>query len=285
MTAQALLGTGEGRIIITACREDQKSWIGKGAPLTYFAQALGDGLRGRGPRNNGGFISAYGLYEHVYTTVKEVAWDDKRQTQEPELTVIKGVGPYAVALYRGASSLGEFDAEERVPTEGAVNEVKPEKAARVFSQHVIQSGGVNFGQNNKIDIQGDVVAGDQVAGDKIDARGAQGFINRPTGPVTQHFGTQITNYYQTASEVPESAMATWSAGARTLYGLLRDRWFDTNDLEDLTFQLNLDWDNLRGDTKMAKARALVAACESLGLTENLRRLMRLARPNLKDQLA
>lgn len=56
----ALLGTGQGRIIIVACHEQQVSYIGKG-PLTIFTQALVDGLRGKGVRNSNGFISAFSL--------------------------------------------------------------------------------------------------------------------------------------------------------------------------------------------------------------------------------
>jgi hypothetical protein len=59
-------------------------------------------------------------------------------------------------------------------------------------QQVTQSGGVNFGQGNTVSIAGDVVAGDKVIGDKIDARGAQGFVYKASGPVTQNFGTQIS---------------------------------------------------------------------------------------------
>jgi hypothetical protein len=64
-----------------------------------------------------------------------------------------------------------------------VHEVSEKKSERIFNQHIEQSGGVNFGQGNEIDIAGSVVAGDQ-----INAQESQGFINRPSGPVEQHFG-------------------------------------------------------------------------------------------------
>ena len=103
----AILSTGEGRIIMTACRPQQKSWVGNGQ-LTLFTQALIEGLRGQGyVANSNGYISAFGLYEHLYTTVKERAADLGWQ-QEPEFTVLRGVGPFPIALYRGASSLGIF---------------------------------------------------------------------------------------------------------------------------------------------------------------------------------
>jgi uncharacterized caspase-like protein len=46
-TAAALLATGEGRIIITACRDRQFSFVGSG-PRTIFGQILVDTLRGQG---------------------------------------------------------------------------------------------------------------------------------------------------------------------------------------------------------------------------------------------
>jgi hypothetical protein len=129
--ADALLSTGEGRIIITASRREQKSWIGSGE-LTLFAQALVDGLGGKGyVPNNNGYISAFALYEHMYSAIKKAA-DRLGKTQEPELTVLKGVGPFPVSLYRGATDLGAFNAEE-TPVQGtAVREIDPTRSARLF---------------------------------------------------------------------------------------------------------------------------------------------------------
>lgn len=41
-------------------------------------------------------------------------------------------------------------------------------------------------------VRGDKFSGDKFSGDKIDARQSQGFINRPTGPVTQQFGDTVS---------------------------------------------------------------------------------------------
>ncbi len=129
---EALLSTGEGRITITACRPEQKSWIGSGS-LSIFTKAVVDGLKGGAP-NNRGYISAFGLYEHVYSEAKEAA-GEIGQEQEPELTVLKGVGPFPVALYRGASQPGAFDAEESLPAETAIRQVSPEKSQRVYQRY------------------------------------------------------------------------------------------------------------------------------------------------------
>lgn len=132
---EALLSTGEGRIIITACRPEQKSWLGNGS-MTIFAQALADGLSGKGyVVNNSGYVSAFGLYEHVFLTVKESAGNlDK--VQEPELTVLRNVGPFAISLYRGASDLGLFNEQEPVPAETAAREVSPEKSQHMLTKYV-----------------------------------------------------------------------------------------------------------------------------------------------------
>ena len=128
----ALLSTGEGRITITACRSGQRSWIG-GGKLSIFSAALVSGLKGAAPNSNG-YISAFGLYEHLYHETREAA-EGLGQVQEPELTVIKGVGPFPVALFHGASAPGAFDISEDVPIETAVRQISPEKSQRFLNQY------------------------------------------------------------------------------------------------------------------------------------------------------
>jgi hypothetical protein len=134
-TVMALLGTGSGRIIITSCRESQVSYIGWGT-LSIFTQVLVDALRGKGVRNNQGMISAFSLYEQLYAEVKAVVAAQIHAVQEPELTILKGVGPFAVSLYKGASSLGEF-VPEPLPEGSAVRETSPEDSAvKILTQGV-----------------------------------------------------------------------------------------------------------------------------------------------------
>lgn len=206
--SDAILSAGEGRVIITASRPEQKSWIGSGK-LTIFTQALVDGLRGGGyVANKGGYVSAFGLYEHVYLSVKEAAARLHR-TQEPELTVLRGVGPFPVSLYRGATDLGTFDSGERLPERTAARQVDPARSQRLFqnkvrtvtasgagavavgrdvrdstiitgSDNVVIRGGVDTGGSfvgrDKV-VRGDEVHGDKVAGDKTDV----GDISGSTG--------------------------------------------------------------------------------------------------------
>jgi hypothetical protein len=129
----AVLSTGEGRIIITACRPEQKSWIGNGT-TTIFANSLIEGLSGGGyVMNNNGYVSAFSLYEHIFLKVKESA-DKLGELQEPELSILKNVGPFPVAIYRGATSLGDFTSE-RVPPGTATREVSPELSRRMFNRY------------------------------------------------------------------------------------------------------------------------------------------------------
>jgi len=206
-TAAALLSTGSGRVIITACRENQYAYVGEG-DNTIFVQALVDGLRGQGVSSQRGFISAFDLYTRLYFAVTETvqqtvpAATRKRysETQEPELTVLKGVGPFAVALYKGASAtLGDFSAPEQ-PAAGTAVRAVDEAESRAMLERLMsitqtQTGGVSFGVGNTVGEMGDVVGGDKiggdkVGGDKIDAQGSQGFVNHADGAVSQVFGEQ-----------------------------------------------------------------------------------------------
>ncbi|MBK9941552.1 MAG: caspase family protein [Kouleothrix sp.] len=194
----ALLGTGAGRVIISACRESQYSFIGPG-PLTLFTQALVDGLQGKGVASSRGYISVFDLYTHLYFALDEAVPRlipaDLRQRygekQEPELTILKGVGPFAVALYRGATTLGDFEASSTLPEGTAVREVNSAYSQAMLRQHqqtiggnarvgvavagdvhgtithTEQSGGINLGSGNTIGTIGDLVAGDKVQGDTV----------------------------------------------------------------------------------------------------------------------
>lgn len=165
-TSAGLLGTGSGRIIITASRETQKSYIGTGK-LSIFTQALVDGLHGRGVGNHAGYISAYNLYETIYWSVTE-----KTQNQEPELTVLKGIGPFAVALYKGASTPGRFDESLPVPETPAVHQVKHEKAQRSYNQILqIHDGAAATGLGAKAVGKDGILIEGNVSGDVIGSGG------------------------------------------------------------------------------------------------------------------
>ncbi len=161
---EAILSSGEGRIIITACRPEQKSWIGKGK-LSIFTQALVDGMSGKGYiTNNNGYISAFMLYEHIYVYVKDIV-AKMGKVQEPELTVLKGIGPFPVSLYRGAKDLGEFDSKEQFPKCYAAYEISPERS-ECFFKKTSKSTSLIASYNRAVSIQGNLSGSTIVTGDK-----------------------------------------------------------------------------------------------------------------------
>jgi hypothetical protein len=189
-TAAALLATGEGRVIITACRDDQYAFVGKGEQ-TIFARALADGLRGQGVNSRQGYISVFDLYMHLYFAVdeavrREVSPATRKaygETQEPMLNINRGVGPFAVSLHRGAPEPGTL-ATDTPPPEGlAVREFNPSYSQMMAQQFIVgtatvqgdnqgQNVGVNYGSmaQNRQDIRNDAPN-----------QGAQGQFH---GPVT-----------------------------------------------------------------------------------------------------
>ena len=181
----ALLGTGEGRVIITACRETQKSYFSPKEDLTIFADILSEGLRGRGIDSRKGYISAFDLYEHIYTEVKqkvEQRFGKFGLVQEPELTILKGLGVMAIALHRGKIPEGELSNSDRPSSlSGAVHEVEPSESQHQLQQ--ILSGEINLAAGR--DIQNVTI---DKSSKTINAQGSQGFIYEANAPVTQHFG-------------------------------------------------------------------------------------------------
>lgn len=181
----ALLGTGEGRVVITACREKQKSYFSPSEDLTIFADFLSEGLRGRRITNRKGYISAFDLYEHIYTNVKqevEQRFGKFGLVQEPELTILKGVGVMAIALHRGKTPEGDLSESDRPSSlGGAVREVEPTESQYQLQQ--ILSGEINLAAGR--DIQNITI---DKSSKTNNAQGSQGFIDEANAPVTQHFG-------------------------------------------------------------------------------------------------
>ncbi len=182
-TTAALLATGAGRIIITACRAAQLSYVGSGK-LTLFTQALVGGLLGQGVDGRNGYISAFDLYTHVFNAVAEQVQRQFGARQEPELTILKGVGPFAVSLYRGATTLGTFD-ERAAPAPGAAVRPVDEQASQQAFERIMSVGqGVAVGR----DIRDSTVIGR----DQVNVQGSPGAIVGDVGTVSQSFGPRTT---------------------------------------------------------------------------------------------
>jgi hypothetical protein len=206
-----VLNTGEGRVIISACRPDQKSWYLKGDVNTLFVQALLEGLRSsEAIANRGGYIGVFELYQYVYDKVSS----DARRIlntvgQEPVITIREGVGPFPIALYRGGQNLSPdvMPALDEEPAGPGVRIVPPVQAGRDFNYaadgstvstgdtHLTwggdsfggdkkavdrrQSGGVTIGDNPRIN--GTVIGGDHYGSI---------FSGQFHGPVNQVQGNQ-----------------------------------------------------------------------------------------------
>jgi hypothetical protein len=180
--AQALFAQGSGRILIASCKASELSFTG--TPFSLFTRAIVECLCGADAKGGDGLVRALDLALYASRAVSK--WS--RDRQHPTADTQKADN-FAVAYYAaGAKAPLPIDLP---PVDEAQVEADNAQAIRMLQQ-VTQSGGVNFGQGNTVSIAGDVVGGDKIMGDKIDARGAQGFVYKASGPVTQNFGTQIS---------------------------------------------------------------------------------------------
>lgn len=166
--AGALLSAGEGRIIITACREEQKAYFLKQAQTTIFGEKLVAALRGEEIVPRKGAIGVYDLYAYLYDTVSTAVQRLLPEPQEPELTVSKGVGVMAVALYNGRQPTGDLGAGDRPDLQRlgkAVREVDAETSRRLFQQVItLQIGQLAAGNlvgRDLFQVGRDLVRGDQ----------------------------------------------------------------------------------------------------------------------------
>ncbi|NJM07194.1 hypothetical protein HC891_14910, partial [Candidatus Gracilibacteria bacterium] len=139
---RVVVGTGEGRVIIMPA-------VRINTPLLAPARGLcsprrwSTAVQGKGVSSNRGYISVFDLYTHLYFALDEAvprrisAAVRQRygEQQEPELTILKGVGPFPVALYRGATTLGDFAVAGAPPEGTAVRAVNPANALLMLRQH------------------------------------------------------------------------------------------------------------------------------------------------------
>ncbi|MEO7703418.1 MAG: hypothetical protein ABIV92_02135 [Thermoflexales bacterium] len=92
-----------------------------------------------------------------------------------------------------------------------------------------------------------------------------------------------TEIYNHGGASAADATALISDDGKRLAKLLND-YFSEPDLEGLCFEMDVDWENLPGAIKEAKARAMVAHVERRDELAKLQMLVRVARPNLKGQM-
>ena len=147
--------------------------------------------------------------------------------------------------------------------------------AGTVNQHFgdnVDTGGGDYVKGNKRSINtggGAYIAGGvKVGGDFV---GRDKVVNNTTMPATER--PSNTND-QSSAQTPEGK----------LMQQLLNEYFSMEDIEQLCFEMNIDEENLRGATKQGKARAMVLECERAERLGELKRLMRVKRPNLKARL-
>lgn len=91
-------------------------------------------------------------------------------------------------------------------------------------------------------------------------------------------GTQITtNDYGRPADADAAARPA-NPLEKKLYEALSGYAFNLDDLEDLAFDLGVDWDSLRGETKGARARALVEYFVRADRLDDLLKVAKAKRP-------
>lgn len=204
-TAYALLNTGQGRAIVTAAREYQYSIVGSGN-LTIFAQALVQALHGDDVPNRDGMITLFDVYAALYRRVGEqtrpiiprlserMRQQHRDDRQQPEITLLKNTGVMPIALYSGTRAPIALDSNAALPPNTAFRLIDAADAQHAYQQIVSGRDTTIAGR--------DVTT---ITGDQINAPDSRGFVNRPTGPVLQHFGDTVHGSHAVAQAMNGSS--------------------------------------------------------------------------------
>jgi hypothetical protein len=159
------------------------------------------------------------------------------------------------------------------------------------SNTAVGKGGVMIGGDSTgnistgTQISGDYLRGDKVLGNKIRQQvntGGGAYIGGNVTARGDFVGRDkiVNNFGDDAIEANQSPI---QESARPIVALL-NTYFSMDEIESLCFEMGIDDENLRGQTKEAKARSLVRYCVARDRLEELKRLMRVQRPNLRAQL-
>lgn len=151
--AQALFARGAGRVMIASSRADELSYAGK--PYSAFTLALIEALSGEGAAKDDGFVRWLDLALHTRQMVPQ-----RTKDKQHPIADVDHADNFALAYYAAGSAV-----KKGLPFQG-----EPE----IEEEPGMMSGVVN-----------------KAGRDIIDARGAQGAIFNPTGPVTQTFGGPV----------------------------------------------------------------------------------------------
>ena len=86
------------------------------------------------------------------------------------------------------------------------------------------------------------------------------------------------------SQNPEKYESSGNTSSSGRYSLLLEnlvRYFSINDLRTISFELGLDYENLKGDTKQVLARELISYCEHRGQIPDLVAVCKEQRPRVE----
>jgi hypothetical protein len=153
--ANTLLATGTGRAIITASRPGQRSYVLAGRVQSAFGQAFADSLGGGVQSARSGVIGLFELYETLFRQVRDLVQRTLGTVQEPMLTLVQGVGSFAVARHPGAAVGAAAELKPRPDADVPLREVPPgvvHVAMTTIDQRVQNSGssGVQIGAGSQL---------------------------------------------------------------------------------------------------------------------------------------
>lgn len=265
------LAVGAGRAVLSSSQNNEKSWLRKDRVMSIFTYHVIEALSGHAqPAQGATEVLVSDVMSHVHRQVPHSAQAQHGASQQPDFQVS---GNFPVALILGGKGLG---AGEQPP-----NPLAPLAPASGAGARVVGAGGVLVEGNNT----GNINTGTQI----INTQGGA-FVGgnvRVGGNFIS--GDQVIHQYNVPpasssfADANVDAEAHLSVESRKLVDLL-DGYFSMDDLEDVAFRMSIEWENLRGETKRAKARALVAFCQRLSRLPELKRWIGQLRPNLRNQL-
>ncbi len=254
--ARKLFRQGQGRFIIASCKANEVSLPGQ--PYSLFTRALIECLGGVGVAREDGFVRVLDLALHAREMVP--GWSKRLQT--PVADIQRATDNFVVARYAaGAKSPKPL----RLPP------VDPDEVER----QAVEAG---------ILISADLRGSGAIAqGPNTNAAGAGGLVvvGDVHGPIVMGSGNRITGASKAAGGEDADAGGGEPELGLQLYNLLAGKWFALSDLQDLAFRMQIAWDDLEGDNRPAKVRALVSYCERRRRLKELRRLIGEVRPDLK----
>ncbi len=182
-TSDLLLASGSGRVVLTASRQSQYSYFLHTRELTFFSDALIQGLRGQAA-TGADFIGIFDLYRYLYEAVRDAAAAIGRE-QEPVLNIVQGVGPFPIA--RKPAAAAELGSPLDTPPPGTAVRARPAEFIQQLGDQAIalrtgNNSPVNIDQRGSVNVSGRSTSGDVTIGDVAGGSIYHGGSNIPAPP-------------------------------------------------------------------------------------------------------